>query len=35
MRCKETIAVVQFVSEHFAYRTPIHRHSQLRVSSFR
>ena len=25
MRCEETITV-QFLSQHFAYRTPIHRH---------
>ena len=29
MRCKETITVLQFLSEHFAYQTPIHHHSQL------
>ena len=27
MRCKGTITVLQFLSEHFVYRTPIHRHS--------
>ena len=26
MRCKETITVLRFLSYHFAYRTPIHRH---------
>ena len=29
MRCKETITVLQFLSYHFAYRKPIHRHSQF------
>ena len=29
MSCKETITVLQFLSEHFVYRTPIYRHSQL------
>ena len=27
--CKETITVLQFLSKHFAYQTPIHHHSQL------
>ena len=29
MRCEETITVLDFLSEHLAYQTPIHRYSQL------
>ena len=29
MRCKETITFLPFLSEHFAYLTPIHRNLQL------